>query len=425
VTRSVMAERKGRYFSATVAYLRNTSASTAVMFSLSLPAVLGAVGVAADFGIFHLKQIKIQAAADHAALAGAKELTLSNSKDSNIQKLADKFARESVSNPGAKLSVDTTVDSKSQAVTVKVTEVWTPFFAQFLGANVTPVVAEATAKLAGEANICVLVLNGSGNKALHMDKQARLKATGCGVYSDSTHRQGIRLDQNSEMAATLVCSAGGVQAKTTAITPAPTSDCAPLPDPLASRSEPPLTACKATALVISTGTQMLQPGTYCKGLKITGDAVVTLKPGNYLISGGKLEVSGEASFTGDNVAFYLADDATLLDLNGDSTISLTGADMGDMAGLLFFESRKVAAGRTHRINSANAKKLTGTIYLPQGKLRIDPNAVVAQDSAYTAIVVNELEVSEGPTLVLNADYGASNVPVPDGIRFATQVVLSK
>ncbi len=423
--RRLKANEKRGSVSAAIAFLRNTSASTAVMFSLSLPAILAAVGVAADFGIFHLKHIKIQSAADYAALAGAKELTLANAKDSNIQALADKFARESVSNPGAQLRVETTVNSKDQAVTVKVTEVWTPFFAHFLGAKVTPVVAEATAKLAGEANVCVLVLSGSGNQALHMDKQAKLKATGCGVYSDSTHRQGLRLDQNSEMAATLVCSAGGVQAKTTAITPAPTSDCAPLPDPLASRSEPPLGACKATALVISTGTQMLQPGTYCKGLKITGDAEVTLKPGNYMISGGKLEVSGNATFSGDNVAFYLADDATVLDMNGNSTISLTGADMGDMAGLLFFESRKVAAGRTHRINSANAKKLTGTIYLPQGKLRVDPNAVVAQDSAYTAIVVNELEVSEGPTLVLNADYGASNVPVPDGIRIATQVVLSK
>ena len=47
--------------------------------------------------------------------------------------------------------------------------------------------------------------------------------------------------------------------------------------------------------------------------------------------------------------------------------------------------------------------------------RINANAPVADRSAYTAIIAGRLWLEEGPTLVLNADYAATSVPVPDGI----------
>jgi len=96
-----------------------------------------------------------------------------------------------------------------------------------------------------------------------------------------------------------------------------------------------------------------------------------------------------------------------------------------MAGLLFFEDRSVSLGRTHHIKSTNVDVLTGTIYLSRGKLLIDPNSQIAEDSAYTAIIVRQLELTEGPELVLNSDYGATDVPVPAGIRSSAEVVLSE
>ncbi len=95
-----------------------------------------------------------------------------------------------------------------------------------------------------------------------------------------------------------------------------------------------------------------------------------------------------------------------------------------MAGLLFFGDRKVSSIVKHKIQSAHADELTGTIYLPRGHLLVDPNTSVAQKSAYTAIIVHKLEVNEGPTLTLNSNYGATEVPVPDGVRSDSQVVLA-
>ena len=96
-----------------------------------------------------------------------------------------------------------------------------------------------------------------------------------------------------------------------------------------------------------------------------------------------------------------------------------------MAGLLFFEDPNSGPLRIHNIRSAHAYNLTGTIYLPKGNLLVDPTANVAEKSAYTAIIAKRLIVDNGPSLVLNTNYGATKVPVPAGIRSSADVVLAE
>jgi Flp pilus assembly protein TadG len=397
--------------------------STAISFAIALPVVLGMVGLATDYGIFSAKQVTLQHAADQAAIAAVKELTIVNASSTSIAAVADSLARNSVDDASVKLTVEVKIGEDRDTAIVVVTEKWKPFFAHFLNAEITPIVVSATAKVAGKTNLCLLALAPSATKAVHMDKSAKLKATGCAVYSNSSHAQSIRLDQNSEMEAASICAVGGVKAKTTAIKPGPTTDCPLLQDPLAARQMPAASPCLQTNLKLSSGKHVLKPGSYCGGLQISKTADVTFEKGDYVISDGPFKLSDDAAIIGENVAFYLKGEATTLDFTGNTTVSLTGAATGSMAGLLFFEDRSTSVGRTHRINSAKAHTLTGTIYLPNGSLRIDPNASVAQNSAYTAIIANRVEINEGPTLVLNDDYGATNVPVPEGIRTDTQVVL--
>ncbi len=70
------------------------------------------------------------------------------------------------------------------------------------------------------------------------------------------------------------------------------------------------------------------------------------------------------------------------------------------------------AHRSHRISSTGARELVGTFYLPNSSLQIDAEGPVADKSAYTAIVARNLKLLKGPHLVLNTNYGATNVPVP-------------
>ena len=40
---------------------------------------------------------------------------------------------------------------------------------------------------------------------------------------------------------------------------------------------------------------------------------------------------------------------------------------------------------------------------------------VARDSAWTVIVARMLQLKGSPSLIINANYAASDVPVPDGV----------
>jgi hypothetical protein len=69
----------------------------------------------------------------------------------------------------------------------------------------------------------------------------------------------------------------------------------------------------------------------------------------------------------------------------------------------------------HHINSDRARELTGTIYLRNGLLLIDSRRPVADLSPFTLLVVNKLDLFDGPNVVLNTNYSATSVPVPQGL----------
>lgn len=390
------------------------------MFALAAPALLGALGIAADFGTYASKHSELQSISDAAALSGAQELASAGTTAKTIEAVVSSYVHGNVKQD---VQIGTTVDAGASKVTVQIVEAWTPFFAHFLGAKITPISVHATAKLEGQSSICVLALDGGSSGALSLDNKSYIKANGCGVYANSISSTAISLKNKSEITADLTCAAGGVSNKGK-ITPAALSDCPQIEDPLSSRGGPSFGSCNYTAYSIKSGSADLLPGVYCGGIVVGGSAVVTIQPGTYIVKDGPLSVSGKASFTGENVGFYLTGNGAVLDFKGNTTISLAGPIDGDLAGLLFYADQKATAGQLHVIRSTNAHTMTGTIYLPTGNLVVDPGAKVAQNSAYTAIIANKINVDMGPELVLNSDYSGTDVPVPDGIRAGSNVVLS-
>ena len=397
-----------------------------MMFALGLPGLLAAMGVASDYAVLEMKRSSLQAAADASALASVKELSIASSTDSGVTNSAKNYIVSALAaNDGAAVTT-VTVNRATGSVTVALSESWTPFFAQFISAGITPVNVQATAKLAGSTNICVLALNPSDNKTLHMDTDSKLTANGCGVYSNADHNHAIWLDNNAVINAPLTCAVGGVKLKVGgSISPPAVTNCPAIADPLVGHPKPTIPiVCAATNLVLSSGTTTLAPGHYCGGLKIKGTAQVTFSAGTYIITDGPFTVSGNSSITGTHVGFFLNGPKAFLNFIDSAMISLSGATNDEMSGLLIFEDPDAPSGRKHHIASTNVKNLTGTIYLPEGYLLVDPNSVVAGTSAYTAIIVNRLELTAGPELVLNSNYGASDVPVPAGIKSSSTVVLS-
>jgi hypothetical protein len=186
-------------------------------------------------------------------------------------------------------------------------------------------------------------------------------------------------------------------------------------DPLASRTPPQVGPCNFNSKVVNGGTEALQPGVYCGGLKVTNGSQVTLSQGEYIIDGAPLVVDGGSSLTGDYVGFYFRGSVATLKFASDTTINLSAPKLGPLAGILFFEDRSAPLLRDFVISSDNARRLLGTIYLSRGALRVDANKPVSDQSAYTVIVSRQLRLTAGPNLVLNAMYTSTDVPVPDGV----------
>jgi Flp pilus assembly protein TadG len=396
----------------------------AVIFAIALPVVIGTTSAAIDVTSYNMKKSQLQAAADAAAIAGARELAVAGSTKTSIEAAARAFALQELDGgEGYEISVMSNKDDSKVAVSIS--EDWSPIVGKNLGSAITPVESNATAGLSGATNLCVLALDTSSSGSVKLGSKAKMLGPSCAVYAYSVAAEGVIVESSASITADLVCSGGGVKYSPGSITPEPTTDCKAIADPLASRPNPDFSGCTFTDKRVGAGIVTLMPGVYCGGLDIVGPAVVTFSAGEYIIKDGPFKISGLAFARGKNIGFFLTGDNSVIDFTGGALVEFAGREAGAMAGLLFFEDRTNPAGRVHRINTLVTKELTGTIYLPNGNLKIDPTARIGDKSAYTAIIVNQLELREGPELVLNTNYGATKVPVPAGIRTMADAVLEK
>ncbi|MBC8038256.1 MAG: pilus assembly protein [Rhizobiales bacterium] len=414
---------------------RDSRGGIAVSFALAVPALMAALGVATDFAVMVKVKTNLQAAADAAAIAGAREIPLAGTNTKQVTSAAQSFAAYALTGDSvatektlahSNFSVNAAVVGKFSAVKVDITERWSPFFAHVLMADVTPITVTSTARYEGSNNICVLGLAKDNKRAVYLDKGARLTGNDCGVFSNSTDSKGLEVKEGATLTASIVCSAGGTEInKSARVQPSAITDCPKVTDPLASRAPPSVGPCDHTEFKIDkNATVTINPGVYCGGMKIDATSNVTFRPGIYVIKNGELRITGHATVEGEGVGFYLTGtDPKEIKFDRDTHISLTAPTTGPMAGLLFFEDRKLPKRLKHTISSDDARKLVGTIYLPVGDLVIDAKKAVADQSAYTAIIAQAIELNYGPHLVLNADYGTTDVPAPAGITGTSQVVL--
>jgi Flp pilus assembly protein TadG len=413
--------------------------SIVTVFALSLPVLLGAGGISLDYARAAYMKSKLQSTADSAALMSARELQLASSTAEKISALAKSYVGGMLKDVAVTTNVDTT------ALTVQVileNDVFPTVGASFLPAKVH-VKAAATAKLTSGLPLCLIALEPKAAEAIALEKDALLTAPSCLVYSNSTSSKGISSQGNAVLKAGYICSAGGkINTKNANFAPQPATDCPVIPDPLAGRKAPTDTACSYTSKVIDGGVATLSPGVYCGGLIITNGAQVTFSPGIFTIKDGPLSVDNNATLKGEYVALFLTGVGSNLTFAAATTISLTAPKDGPLVGILIYDdptgapapvtpksyksyAKGGASPREHLILSDNARTLLGTIYMPRGRLIIDATKAVADQSAYTVLVLQQLDLYSGPNLVLNSDYGASDIPVPAGVgNFGGKVVLA-
>jgi hypothetical protein len=418
------------------AMLRARSGTIVVKFAVLTPLLLFLIGNVVDYAIAIDKRTRLQAAADAAAIAAAKEIGLSDFRRENVNSVASavvskrlgSYDEPSVADASASVGVadgavvTAAVNDDPLEVNVTATLAVPSIIGQAFGLGLESVTVHSVARVVGRPNICVLGLDPGEAGTIALEQRALVTGNNCAVFSNSDDQHSIKAKNSASLTASLICARGGRSGGPGNFSPEPLTDCPAFDDPLADRPEPVVGACLETDLVVSGGTRTLEAGTYCGGLKIKLGANVTLMPGIYVIKDGPLLVDGQSMMAGDGVGFFFTGAGAAFEFTTNSSIDLAAPESGAMAGLLMFEARDQPTNLTHRIESDDARRLIGTIYLSRGELRVDASSPIADQSAYTAIVARTMRLYGGPHLVLNTNYSLTPVPVPAGIRGVDQPV---
>jgi hypothetical protein len=374
-------------------------------------------------GVVELQDIsnahsKLQAAIDAGALAGAQRLGVVNSNGSSDVTTAAQTAANfnlGTTFPSGSVAYTVAIDTKKESVTLT-GSVDHKALIGFLGVGNQTITATATADALGSVPLCVLQTGTDHNDSgIHAQDHSILRATGCAVQANTD----IKVDPSALIQADRVEAAGLVSGP---VSPAGYSGALTVADPFASMTLSPPLDCIGIPLklkVISYTTLVLLPGVHCEQYEIDTGATLQLLPGDHWFM-NDLNAHNNAVIQGDDVALIFGSQKKV-NFFDNSSVRLTARKSGPYAGFLILTTRDNTQDFT--IASNNVSELLGTIYIPNAKLIVSTTGNVAQDSAWSIIVADDIELHQNPSLIINANYVGSGVPVPQGVGPSQKVTL--
>src|SRR5438309_3199311 len=144
--------------------------ATAVIFALSIPAVVGVMAFSVEYSVAINNRTKMQAAADAAALAGASELNLAQNGASNPAIAARNYAQAMLaeSTRGLSFDVAATVIDNNTSVQVLISTSYRPFMGRLVGQDAMGLRVEAVARISAAYPICALGLDEAAPGTIHL-----------------------------------------------------------------------------------------------------------------------------------------------------------------------------------------------------------------------------------------------------------------
>jgi Flp pilus assembly protein TadG len=381
-----------------------TSGNALLMVATGLPMLIGGAGFATDLSQWYMWKRELQHAVDQAAYAGAYAMSDEDSEDQyqiralqeyngNINQVAD-FD----SNPTITLANAFGGTNNAVLVTSSATKLL-PFSSFLTGSSATVRVrAMATFAAGASYSACLISLREDGT-GTDIGGNATIRAR-CGLAALSCSDDAIVIDGSADVDTDSIATCGTVTSTDPEHEDVIAENVRGLQDAYADLV-PPTNDTNRTYNCTGSGRNRqasLLPGTYA-GLRIACNT--TFASGIYVINGGELDLTHNASVTGNGVMFVLKNGATLKlggqgNANAIRLTPMTAANFAgtpyasqadDLAGILVFEDRDNNASGDHIFNGNSNSLIEGLIYLPDGNLRVNGTANVSaqclQISAYT------------------------------------------
>jgi Flp pilus assembly protein TadG len=392
-------------------FSRAEGGNVAVLFALVLPLVIGSAGLGIETTYWYYKRLQLQAAADTAAHAGAMERR-TGSDAAMVTTIATQTAAENGYDPAAgsiRVHAPPTSGPSAggKAVEVRLTFNGERFFTKLFADGQVLIATRAVAAFNNASTACVLALHPTQSSAAQFQGSAQVTLNGCSVMANSVASDALAVQGATIVSTDCLIAVGGVLASgsiTMSECEEPIENAPPVADPYADVPEPavPPGPCR-------NANHGPEPNVrYCNGLNLDGD--ISLAPGVYYVSGGRLKVGSNSNITAHGVTFYLGAGASLT-INNNATMDFTAPapDSGSpYAGMLFFGARGSLGDVT--FNGTANSKMTGAIYFPSRDIRYNGN--FSGENGCTQVVASTI-VWTGNTAISAdcSDYGVRSIPV--------------
>ena len=423
----------------------------------SFVVLLGFAGLATDVGLVWNTRLKMQAAADAAALAGADALLAG---DTDYTTAANSAAAQngftngstttgnsntvsvSASNPPASGSHT----SDSSAVQVAISQTQPTYFLKALGiTSLAESVTSTATALSGQG--CVYALDKSASQAFLTNSGTFTSS--CGIMDDSNSGTAFNVNGGGTVTANAIGVVGGVS-DTGSVTPTPVTGIAPFSDPLASLPTPSAPTAVSSCSIVQPAQNFNSPGTYnlAHGCYSTmnfnsSGAVVNLNDGgnyqfpNGLNTQGTVNLNGSGSYyfgsgvninsgtfnAGGSGSYYfnsgLNIDSGVTATTGlayfGGTVNFNGNGIWNLSGngtYYFNAGLTDDAGGTIRSQTAGGSATNNTLYFNNGTITINSSAILnltaPTSGTYAAVLMFQnrsdstaVNINSGSSVTLN------------------------
>lgn len=382
----------------------DTRGSVMAYMGIMLPVMLGITGLALDGSLWYAQKRNLQAIADTAAYSVMLEVQRIGDTDLAVAAAREDAAMNGLNeSAGDSLTFHIPPTSGAYAGMAGYYEavIEQPAAIFLAGLFVDDFDTAARAVSGGSAGSpppCLLASDPSMSSAFKVNNGS-VKTTGCDIQVNSSDDGAVDVAKNGALDADPINIVGDYINKGT-ITSEPNTGASSLSDPLASLPTPAVPGCDYTDVSYSSGSQTLSPGVYCGGISLSGDAQVTMEPGNYIISGDSsttLSVAGQASVTGSGVTTYFDGD-TSLSVNGQGALNLTSPSSGTYAGILFYGDPNSDPDTQHMVTGNGSAIFDGIMYFPNAIAKINGNGNTTANTSISAVMARQLRFGGNGTL---------------------------
>jgi Flp pilus assembly protein TadG len=427
------------------AFLGNQNGATIVTVGLTLPVLIGAMGLAVEISYWNLHHRAMQNAADAAVIAAATNGGSNYAAEGKA--VAARYGlQDSIGN------VTVTVSNPASAAgcatncyTVSISDKVPLFLAQVVGfrgdatvngKRVSTLAASAAATSATAYPYCVTALGGSGKQGITSNGAPKANLSGCNVMSNTgatcnghnlnatfgdAHgtNNGCGITQNSNVPVVSDPYSGLASS-------IPADSCASYPQEPAKKNNPQLPSSNQwTGTYNFSGTKVV-----CGDQQLTGDTTVNAPFGAVLvIENGQLDTNGytfqNTSGAGLTIAFSGSNNASYQHTpTGGGTLNITAPTSGNWSGVAIYQDPKLttnvdisAAGNSPTWN------ISGLVYLPHAGVTLS-GAVgkSGQGSNCFELVVDNLTINGTGSIFANdTQCAAAGLTQPRGGHRGTLV----